>query len=240
MERLNNQYELAVPTFAHHRCETSSLPQGTERQNRLYAARYPCPIPHGLLIHFTRPRNWPYMWCGPCGTVADGSNPIGIYIYTRSYTDNAVAHSSVNKIFSMYPVGLLTILYRIPECIHINTALLLIAALLCYVLYKLTSKKASHGIASLPGLFIFNISPFYYRRFDFLKWGFQMTGHSVFQFRLLRVGLPASQAACLRTLIPFGIPRIVSSSSQANRAARISSMQEVSIYKKASECYQEL
>ncbi|KAG6897246.1 hypothetical protein C0992_003136 [Termitomyces sp. T32_za158] len=40
---------------------------------------------------------------------------------------------------------------------------------------------------SLPCLSIFAILPFFRRRYDFLTWGFQATGHSAFQFQLLRL-----------------------------------------------------
>ncbi|KXN82198.1 Lanosterol 14-alpha demethylase [Leucoagaricus sp. SymC.cos] len=39
---------------------------------------------------------------------------------------------------------------------------------------------------SLPGLSLSHIVPFYRRRFDFLNWGIQATGQSVFRFKLLR------------------------------------------------------
>ncbi|KAF5379198.1 hypothetical protein D9615_005905 [Tricholomella constricta] len=39
---------------------------------------------------------------------------------------------------------------------------------------------------SLPCYSIFTIMPFFGRRYDFLNWGFQATGQSVFQFKLLR------------------------------------------------------
>ncbi|KAG5351373.1 hypothetical protein C0989_006807 [Termitomyces sp. Mn162] len=38
----------------------------------------------------------------------------------------------------------------------------------------------------LPCFSIFAILPFFRRRYDFLNWGFQATGHSAFQFQLLR------------------------------------------------------
>ncbi|KAG6884385.1 hypothetical protein C0993_011677 [Termitomyces sp. T159_Od127] len=40
---------------------------------------------------------------------------------------------------------------------------------------------------SLPCFSIFAIFPFFRRRYDFLNWGFQATGHSAFQFQLLRL-----------------------------------------------------
>jgi sterol 14-demethylase len=42
----------------------------------------------------------------------------------------------------------------------------------------------------LPGHALLDIYPFFRRRYDFLNWGFQATGQSVFQFRLLRVRSP--------------------------------------------------
>jgi hypothetical protein len=41
--------------------------------------------------------------------------------------------------------------------------------------------------ASLPVQSLFAIMPFFRRRYDFLNWGFQASGHSIFQFNLLRV-----------------------------------------------------
>ncbi|KAF5369081.1 hypothetical protein D9758_002903 [Tetrapyrgos nigripes] len=40
--------------------------------------------------------------------------------------------------------------------------------------------------AHLPTYSLFAVSPFFRRRFDFLNWGFQVTGHPIFQFSLLR------------------------------------------------------
>ncbi|KAK7047353.1 hypothetical protein VNI00_006584 [Paramarasmius palmivorus] len=40
--------------------------------------------------------------------------------------------------------------------------------------------------ASLPVQSLFAIIPFFRRRYDFLNWGFQASGHSIFQFSLLR------------------------------------------------------
>ncbi|KAI3613103.1 cytochrome p450 [Moniliophthora roreri] len=39
---------------------------------------------------------------------------------------------------------------------------------------------------SLPAHSLLAIVPFFRRRYDFLNWGFQATGHSIFQFNLLR------------------------------------------------------
>jgi len=39
----------------------------------------------------------------------------------------------------------------------------------------------------LPGHPFLAIFPFFRQRFDFLNWGFQVTGQPIFQFQLLRV-----------------------------------------------------
>ncbi|KAF5389632.1 hypothetical protein D9757_004170 [Collybiopsis confluens] len=47
-------------------------------------------------------------------------------------------------------------------------------------------KDAADAPARLPIYSLFSIVPFFRRRFDFLNWGFQVTGQSAFQFDLLR------------------------------------------------------
>ena len=52
--------------------------------------------------------------------------------------------------------------------------------------------------ASLNKLSVLNIVPFVRSRYDFLNWGFQSTGETVFRFRLFNVGhLPCTLAALL-------------------------------------------
>lgn len=48
-------------------------------------------------------------------------------------------------------------------------------------------KDATDAPARLPIHSLFAIVPFFRRRFDFLNWGFEVTGQSAFQFDLLRV-----------------------------------------------------
>lgn len=53
--------------------------------------------------------------------------------------------------------------------------------------------------APLIKLSILNIVPFVRSRYDFLNWGFQSTGKTVFRFRLFNVGhLPCTLAALLK------------------------------------------
>jgi hypothetical protein len=59
--------------------------------------------------------------------------------------------------------------------------------LLCeYAVHRWTTKRDDMP-SSLNSLSISNIVPFVRNRYDFLNWGFQSTGETVFQFRLLTV-----------------------------------------------------
>ena len=64
-----------------------------------------------------------------------------------------------------------------------------IAAVVFLVIISVTS--ASHEDVdtpkSLPGYTLFHITSFFRKRYDFLNWGFQVTGQNIFQFNLLRV-----------------------------------------------------
>lgn len=48
--------------------------------------------------------------------------------------------------------------------------------------------------ATLPGSPFFAIIPFFRQRFDFLNWGFRVTGQNIFQFKLLSVRSSPSQS----------------------------------------------
>ena len=50
--------------------------------------------------------------------------------------------------------------------------------------------------ASLGSFSVSTIVPFVRNRYDFLNWGFQTTGESVFQFRLLNVRRILSTQLC--------------------------------------------
>jgi len=65
--------------------------------------------------------------------------------------------------------------------------LIILLLLLCeYAVCWWTGKKDGMP-ASLNGLSISTIVPFVRNRYDFLNWGFQSTGETVFRFRLLNV-----------------------------------------------------
>ncbi|KAI0035483.1 cytochrome P450 [Vararia minispora EC-137] len=84
----------------------------------------------------------------------------------------------------MHPVGLV-VAAKLLASFH--TILFVGTAAVLYLVYRhLSDRDAVEGIATLPGFFIFNVIPFFRTRYDFLNWGFHVTGHSVFQFRLLR------------------------------------------------------
>lgn len=64
------------------------------------------------------------------------------------------------------------------------------AIIILLVIISITSslqKDPADAPARLPIYSLFAIAPFFRRRFDFLNWGFEVTGQSVFQFDLLRV-----------------------------------------------------
>ncbi|KAJ4000129.1 cytochrome P450 [Lentinula boryana] len=63
------------------------------------------------------------------------------------------------------------------------------AIIVLLVIVTVTSslqKDVADAPARLPIYSLFAIIPFFRRRFDFLNWGFEATGHSAFQFDLLR------------------------------------------------------
>ncbi|KAJ7240448.1 cytochrome P450 [Mycena rebaudengoi] len=65
---------------------------------------------------------------------------------------------------------------------------LTVAVVIFLVIILATSPPQDDGSAaptSLPGLSLFSIVPFFRRRYDFLNWGFGVTGESIFQFQLL-------------------------------------------------------
>ncbi|KAJ7073527.1 cytochrome P450 [Mycena belliarum] len=63
-----------------------------------------------------------------------------------------------------------------------------VAVVICLVIVLATSSLQGDGEQapkSLPGLHFFSIFPFFRQRHDFLKWGFDITGESIFQFQLM-------------------------------------------------------
>ncbi|KAF9568692.1 cytochrome P450 [Agrocybe pediades] len=64
--------------------------------------------------------------------------------------------------------------------------LAVIAFLLIVFITSALQKEGVDAPKSLPGNSLFHIVPFFRRRHQFLKWGFDVTGENVFQFNLLR------------------------------------------------------
>jgi hypothetical protein len=105
----------------------------------------------------------------------------------------------------MYPAGLSIAFQRLFDLASPLTLLVIaIIALLGLTYRHLTSEKRVEGIATLPGFFIFNVIPFFQKRYDFLNWGFAATGDSIFQFRLLRVRLFPLLSVRATELMYFG------------------------------------
>jgi hypothetical protein len=65
-----------------------------------------------------------------------------------------------------------------------------VAVVICLVIVLVTSSLQEDGLqapTSLPGLPFLSIVPFFRQRYDFLNWGFHVTGDSNFQFQLMSV-----------------------------------------------------
>ncbi|KAJ6473585.1 cytochrome P450 [Mycena vitilis] len=63
-----------------------------------------------------------------------------------------------------------------------------VAVVICLVIVLTTASLQEDGVEvpkSLPGLPYLSIVPFFRRRYDFLNWGFHVTGQSTFQFQLM-------------------------------------------------------
>ncbi|KAK7462855.1 hypothetical protein VKT23_007431 [Stygiomarasmius scandens] len=63
------------------------------------------------------------------------------------------------------------------------------AIVMFLMIISIISSLQKDGVDSpayLPTYSLFAITPFFRQRFDFLNWGFQVTGNSIFQFNLLR------------------------------------------------------
>ncbi|KAJ6588767.1 cytochrome P450 [Mycena capillaripes] len=63
-----------------------------------------------------------------------------------------------------------------------------VAVVICLVIVLTTASLQEDGVEapkSLPGLPFLSIVPFFRRRYDFLNWGFHVTGQSTFQFQLM-------------------------------------------------------
>ncbi|KAF8260831.1 cytochrome P450 [Lactarius quietus] len=87
----------------------------------------------------------------------------------------------------MYPVGAITLVqllweHRLPS----SFALVTLGLFLSIVFLCRCNQRHQDTPVLLPRFFLFNISDFFQRRYDFFVWGFQVTGQRIFQFRLLR------------------------------------------------------
>ncbi|KAJ7485453.1 cytochrome P450 [Mycena latifolia] len=63
-----------------------------------------------------------------------------------------------------------------------------VAVVICLVIVLVTSSLQEDGLQapkSLPGVPLLSIVPFFRQRYDFLNWGFNVTGESIFQFQLM-------------------------------------------------------
>ena len=68
---------------------------------------------------------------------------------------------------------------------------LTVAVVVFLVIISVTSasQEVVDAPKSLPGYSLFHITPFFRKRYDFLNWGFHVTGQNIFQLNLLRVRL---------------------------------------------------
>lgn len=94
--------------------------------------------------------------------------------------------------------------------------------------------SANQSPVFLPGSQLLAIAPFFQRRFEFLNDGFRKTGQTLFQFNLLRVGLPHCRRSVWVTNV---IHRKPSSSCPERRGGRSFSPTGHSTSRKVSKCY---
>lgn len=94
----------------------------------------------------------------------------------------------------MLPVGLLSLVQAFvadpnEAAIKLSIALPSVAFLV-FLWTRWQSKQQTDDEGSpisLPESCLFTILPFFRSRFDFLNWGFKLSGQSIYQFRLLQV-----------------------------------------------------
>ncbi|EAU84231.2 hypothetical protein CC1G_08161 [Coprinopsis cinerea okayama7 len=84
------------------------------------------------------------------------------------------------------------------QSLAVPIATVLISSLL-YFTFSSSSRKYELGslAQAVPGLSFLSIMPFFHQRFDFLDWGFNVTGHHIFRFNLLwnKVTVVSGEAA---------------------------------------------
>lgn len=76
--------------------------------------------------------------------------------------------------------------------VQVVLALLILFALLVFGHGSSKDDLSIHAPVYLPGSHLLAIVPFFRRRFDFLNDGFRRTGEKLFQFNMLRVGVPST------------------------------------------------
>ncbi|KZT25713.1 cytochrome P450 [Neolentinus lepideus HHB14362 ss-1] len=89
----------------------------------------------------------------------------------------------------MYPVGIPCLVDAFLSFSRpLQLALSLAVIFIIFILYTSTFSATPRDDepAHLPEYSLFTIVPFFRQRFDFLNWGFRVTGESLFQFQLLR------------------------------------------------------
>ncbi|KAI0687675.1 cytochrome P450 [Cytidiella melzeri] len=88
----------------------------------------------------------------------------------------------------MNPLGLLPLLQALaPDHAAVKLAIAIPGVVLLLLLYSLAKPDESQQVAAtLPLSGMSTIWPFFRKRFDFLRSGFELTGQAVFQFRLLQ------------------------------------------------------
>lgn len=89
----------------------------------------------------------------------------------------------------MHPAGLLVFVREVltKGLFWQICVLVILLLLLCEYAVRWWTIKRDDTPATLNSLSISNIIPFVRNRYDFLNWGFQSTGETVFRFRLLNV-----------------------------------------------------
>ncbi|OJT07489.1 Lanosterol 14-alpha demethylase [Trametes pubescens] len=92
----------------------------------------------------------------------------------------------------MYPLGFLPFFYSlVPEWGAVGFALVIPILVLALWFYTIVTRSASStqpddAPVYLPGSSLLHILPFFHHRFDFINQGFQLAGHAIYQFTLLR------------------------------------------------------
>lgn len=102
---------------------------------------------------------------------------------------------------AMFVAGFLVFLSTfMPERTAVIVACMLSVVMFVIWLLMISTRKIEDDLpATLPECPLWNISPFFRRRFDFLQRGHNLTGESIYQFKLLKVKY-------ISTLVPQSLP----------------------------------